>query len=73
MDISITEENHCYENVIAEHVIGILKRWVLSRPNFTKVAHPKKAAKNTINLWNEIRLQFSLDYKTPNMVHKLSA
>ena len=30
-------------------------------------------AKNAINLYNEIRLHLSLDYKTPNMVYKLSA
>ncbi|MFT5250792.1 MAG: putative transposase, partial [bacterium] len=26
-----------------------------------------------INLYNEVRLHLSLDYKTPNMVYKLSA
>ena len=41
IDISMTEENHCYENAI--------------------------------KLYNEIRLHLSLDYKTPNMVYKLSA
>ena len=29
--------------------------------------------KNAINLYNEIRLHLSLDYKTPNMVYKVSA
>jgi hypothetical protein len=37
------------------------------------VAHAKRAAKNAINLYNEIRLHLSLDYKTTNMVYKLSA
>lgn len=42
---------------------------------FTDLAHAKRAAKNAINLYNEIRLYLSLDYKTPNMgylktVHK---
>ncbi|RED43403.1 hypothetical protein DFQ10_1051, partial [Winogradskyella eximia] len=35
--------------------------------------HAKRAAKSAINLYNEIRLHLSLDYKTPNMVYKLSA
>ena len=29
--------------------------------------------KNAINLYNEIRLPLSLDYKTPNRVYQLSA
>ena len=40
---------------------------------FTKVSHAKRVTKNPINLYNEIRLHLSLDYKTPNMVYKLSA
>jgi hypothetical protein len=28
---------------------------------------------SAINLYNEVRLHLSLDYKTPNMVYKLSA
>ncbi|WP_366518853.1 integrase core domain-containing protein, partial [uncultured Winogradskyella sp.] len=35
--------------------------------------HAKRATKNAINLYNEIRLHLSLDYKTPNMVYKLTA
>ncbi|WP_255535001.1 IS3 family transposase [Cellulophaga sp. E16_2] len=40
---------------------------------FDNVSHAKRAAKNTINLYNEIRLHLSLDYKTLNMVYQLSA
>ena len=29
--------------------------------------------KNGIKLYNEIRLHLTLDFKTPNMVYKLSA
>ena len=36
-------------------------------------AHAKRAAKNAINLYNEIRLHLSLDFKTPNIVYQLSA
>ncbi len=71
--ISMTEENHCYENAIAERVNGILKDEFYLDQTFTNVAHAKRATKNAINLYNEIRLHLSLNYKTPNMVYKLSA
>ncbi|WP_317166386.1 IS3 family transposase [Yeosuana marina] len=73
IDISMTEENHCYENAIAERVNGILKDEFYLDQTFDNVAHAKRATKNAINLYNEIRLHLSLDYKNPNMVYKLSA
>jgi len=71
--ISMTEENHCYENALAERVNGILKDEFYLDQTFMNVAHAKRAAKSVIKLYNEIRLHLSLDYKTPNMVYKLSA
>jgi len=73
IDISMTEENHCYENALAERVNGILKDEFYMDQTFTNTAHAKRAAKSAIKLYNEIRLHLSLDYKTPNMVYKLSA
>jgi transposase InsO family protein len=73
IDISITEENHCYENAVAERVNGILKYEFYLDQTFDNVSQAKRAAKNAIYLYNEIRLHLSLDYKTPNMVYKLSA
>jgi len=73
IDISMTEENHCYENAMAERVNGILKDEFYLDQTFTDVAHAKRATKNAINLYNEIRLHLSLDFKTPNMVYKLTA
>jgi transposase InsO family protein len=73
IDISMTEENHCYENAMAERVNGILKDEFYLDQTFDNVAHAKRATKNAINLYNEIRLHLSLDFKTPNMVYKLSA
>tara|TARA_R110002033_G_scaffold28871_5_gene64851 strand:- start:16064 stop:16525 length:462 start_codon:yes stop_codon:yes gene_type:complete len=71
--ISMTEENHCYENAMAERVNGILKDEFYLDQTFTDVAHAKRATKNAINLYNEIRLHLSLNYKTPNMVYQLTA
>lgn len=68
--ISMTEENHCYENAIAERVNGILKdEFYLDQCFFnTKVAC--LAAKNAIEIYNSKRLHLSLGYKTPNMMFK---
>lgn len=71
--ISMTEENHCYENAIAERVNGILKDEFYLDQTFDSLLHAKRAAKNAINLYNEIRLHLSLNFKTPEMVYKLTA
>ncbi len=73
IDISMTEENHCYENALAERVNGILKDEFYLDQTFTNVAHAKRAAKNAIKLYNQIRLHLSLDFKTPNMVYNNAA
>ena len=73
IDISMTEENHFYENPLAERFKGILKDKFYLDQTFTNIAHAKKATKNAINLYNQIRLHLSLDFKTPNMVYKLTA
>ena len=59
----MTEENHCYENAIAERVNGILKDEFYLDQTFDSVQHTKRATKSAINLYNQIRLHVSLDYK----------
>lgn len=71
--ISMTEDNHCYENAIAERVNGILKDEFYLDQTFDSVQHAKKATKSAINLYNLVRLHVSLDYKTPNMVYLKTA
>ncbi|NVO58730.1 transposase, partial [Rhodobacteraceae bacterium B1Z28] len=71
--ISMTQENHCYENAMAERVNGILKDEFYLDQTFSSIAHAKRATKNAINLYNQVRLHLSLDFKTPNMVYKLTA
>ncbi|WP_405248359.1 IS3 family transposase [Cellulophaga sp. Asnod2-G02] len=71
--ISMTEQNHCYENALAERVNGILKDEFYLDQTFTSVVHAKKAAKNAIKLYNSKRLHLSLDFKTPNYVHQYAA
>jgi len=55
----MTEENHCYENATEERVNGILKGKFYLDQTFMTVALIKRAAKNAINLYNEIRLHLS--------------
>ena len=69
----MTEENHCYENALAERVNGILKDEFYLDQTFTNVTQAKRATKNAIKLYNQIRLHLSLDYRTPNMVYQLTA
>jgi transposase InsO family protein len=71
--ISMTEENHCYENAIAERVNGILKDEFYLDQCFFSTDHAKKATKNAIKIYNTKRLHLSLGYKTPNMVFKMTA
>ena len=71
--ISMTEDNHCYENAIAERVKGILKDEFYLDQTFDSIQHAKRATKNAVNLYNEIRLHLALDFKTPNYVHQYAA
>jgi transposase InsO family protein len=73
IEISMTEENHCYENALAERVNGILKDEFYLDQTFSSVKHAKKATKNAIKLYNNKRLHISLQYKTPNYVHNNAA
>jgi putative transposase len=70
---SMTEENHCYENALAERVNGILKDEFYLAQTFAIVEDAKRATKNAIKLYNSKRLHLSLDYKIPNNVHQNAA
>lgn len=66
--ISMTEENHCYENAIAERVNGILKDEFYLDQCFMNTHNACAATKSAIDIYNNKRLHLSLGYKTPNMV-----
>lgn len=70
INISMTQENHCYENAVAERVNGILKDEFYLDQCFFSTEHACKAAKNAIKVYNSKRLHLSLGYKTPNMAFK---
>lgn len=69
IEISMTEENHCYENAMAERVNGILKDEFYLDQTFASMAQAKRATKNAIKLYNSKRLHLSLGFKTPNSIH----
>ena len=71
--ISMTEENHCYENAVAERVNGILKDEFYLDQCFFSTANAKKATKNAIEIYNNKRLHLSLGYKTPNKMFEIAA
>lgn len=72
-EISMTEENHCYENAIAERVNGILKDEFYLDQTFFSTKYAKKATRSAIKIYNNKRLHVSLGYKTPNEVYENAA
>lgn len=63
--ISMTEDNHCYENAVAERVNGILKDEFLLEKFPTKEL-ARKTISQSIKIYNESRLHQSIDYLTPD-------
>ena len=70
MEISMTEENHCYENAMAERVNGILKEEFLLDETFANKALALKAVKEAIESYNTRRPHWSLNLSTPQQIHQ---
>lgn len=68
--ISMTEEDHCAENAQAERLNGILKDEYLLDQTFRDTAAALRAARQAINLYNNDRSHMSLNYNTPDQVHR---
>lgn len=71
--MSMTEENHCYENATAERLNGILKQEYGLRMTFRDIDQAQEAVAQAISLYNNRRPHTSLDYRTPAEVHKEAA
>lgn len=69
MEISMTEDNHCYENAMAERVNGILKQEYWLGGRFKNKEQAVKAVEQAIYLYNTRRPHLALNYKTPAEVH----
>ena len=69
MMISMTEENHCYENAMAERVNGILKDEFLLDEEMADFKTTKKAVKQAIETYNTKRPHWSLGLRIPSEIH----
>jgi transposase InsO family protein len=72
MGISMTEENHCYENAHAERLNGILKQEYGLGDTFVSKAEVAGAVKEAVNLYNHWRPHGALDNRIPMQVHRES-
>jgi transposase InsO family protein len=66
----MTEEDHVYENAMAERMNGILKEEFGLDARFNTFKEAKKAVKESISIYNNERLHLALNYKTPGEVHR---
>lgn len=71
--VSMTEQNHCAENALAERVNGILKQEYGLGYRFKNAMHMHQAVKQAIRLYNTRRPHSSLGLETPEYIHRLAA
>lgn len=63
--ISMTEEDHVYENAIAERLNGILKSEFMLGQKLRSFEIAKELVANSIKIYNEQRLHMSINYEIP--------
>lgn len=68
--ISMTEQDHCAENALAERVNGILKQEYYLDCHFETLAQARRAVHQAIELYNSRRPHRSLGMQTPDEVHR---
>ncbi len=65
----MTDGYDCYQNALAERVNGILKtEFLLARPQNLKQA--RRMVDQCVAIYNAERPHLSLQYKTPDAVHR---
>ncbi|NOY22812.1 MAG: IS3 family transposase [Acidobacteria bacterium] len=69
IQISMTEENHCYENAMAERLNGILKYEYGLKETYPSRKIARIACRQAIRLYCTDRPHMSLGMKTPHEVH----
>lgn len=67
--MSTTQQSDPYENAIAERINGILKYEFGLRKTIATVNIARKMIKEAVAIYNNDRLHWSLDLKTPQKVH----
>jgi putative transposase len=70
LSISMTEEDHCAQNALAERVNGILKQEYGLGYGFKSKALGRKTLAESIGLYNTRRLHTALNYQVPEAVHR---
>ena len=73
LKVSMTEQDHCAENAMAERVNGILKQEYFLKHEFRSVAQARKAVDEAVHLYNTRRPHRSLKLQTPEHVHSNAA
>ena len=73
MPISMTQQNHCYENARAERLNGILKQEYGLGQELADEATVRLCVDQAVRLYNHRRLHLSLGYRTPMSVHSPAA
>jgi putative transposase len=73
MQISMTQDNHCYENAQAERVNGILKQEYGLYHTFKGTRQCRAAVEQAIWLYNHQRPHWALGFNTPQQVHQSKA
>jgi putative transposase len=68
---SMTDGYDCYQNALAERINGILKmEYLLHTP--ADLQQAKRMVRESVRLYNEARPHLSLEYETPDAVHRAS-
>jgi transposase InsO family protein len=65
----MTEQDHVYENALAERVNGILKDEFYLEDTMQSKNIAKKLVRETVQIYNQERLHMSLNYRTPESVY----
>lgn len=68
--VSMTVENHCYENGKAERLNGILKQEYSLGATLRDLAEVERMTRQAVELYNESRPHAALGYRTPQSVHQ---
>jgi len=73
LSISMTEENHCAENAMAERINGILKQEYSLKCEFRTREQARRAVDQAVHLYNNCRPHRALEFQSPALAHSLAA
>ena len=72
LQISMTQENHCYENGQAERLNGILKQEYGLGEVFSRKHDVRASVREAVELYNFRRPHEALGYRCPGEVHSVA-